>query len=64
MARRKLKFIVEIDVDDDVTQATVKAHICNAVKHWGGGYHPCDPLFPGAIDVMVKKYHPTKVQRT
>lgn len=53
-------FIITLDNKNNVPFREMVAHIRVAVAHWGGGYHPDDPLFEKLEVKSVKRYDPTK----
>ena len=40
---------VSIKTADHVDPDYIAEHVADAVRHWGGQYHPDDPLFPTEI---------------
>ena len=49
----KYAVTVTIQTDDYVDPEDVAAHVCEAVSHWGGQYHPDDPLFSQYVRVRA-----------
>lgn len=45
MSKRTIYAMVKVTVDDDVTVREVRDYLREAVHHWGGQFHPEDPLF-------------------
>lgn len=41
----KRKFVVKLDIPEDVTLWEMEAYIAVAVRSWRGSLHPEDPLF-------------------
>lgn len=40
---------LSIKTTDHVDPEYVAEHVAEAARHWGGQYHPDDPLFPTEI---------------
>jgi len=52
MSVRRLKLYMQVEVPSEVRADLFKQHAAEAVKNWGGSFHPEDPLFPDRITVL------------
>jgi hypothetical protein len=49
---------ISFDISSKPSKADLREYIENALKSWGGAFHPEDPLFHGLENVKVSGFHP------
>jgi len=58
-------FVLQMDVEEEVTQAELKGYLHDSITMWGGQFPPDDPLFGlSEQDVSIKSIPVLKKRRT